>query len=63
MCKIDVNKIMISNKFSRSKNDCEYFISYKNDNKVRLLSAMLPELNEFVNNFKATKSMNFLNKD
>ena len=63
MGNIDINKIVVSNKFSFDKNDFKYFIGYKDSKKVRPLRILLPIMSAYRRNFDDTKYMSFLIKD
>ena len=63
MGNIDINKIVVSNKFSFDKNDFKYFIGYKDSKKVRPLCILLPKMSAYRRNFDDTKYMSFLIKD
>ena len=63
MGNIDINKIVVSNKFSSDKNVFKYFIGYKDSKKVRPLCILLPKMRAYRRNFDDTKYMSFLIKD
>ena len=41
---IDINKIVVSNKFTFGKQDFEYFIGYKDNKEIRPLCIFFPEV-------------------
>ena len=55
---VDVDKILISKKVSFGKN-FKYFLSYKDNYKVKLLYITLPEMNGCTISFDETKCMSF----
>ena len=42
--KIDINKIVVSNKFTFGKQDFKYFIGYKDNKEIRPLCIFFPEM-------------------
>ena len=61
--KIDIDKIVVSNKFPLGKQDFNYFISYKNNKKIKPSFIFLPETNAYSINLDETECMSFLMKD
>ena len=55
---VDIDKILISNKFS-CKKGYKSFIGYKDDEKVKPLCIMLPQISRRVKRFHETKCMFF----
>ena len=60
--KIDIDKIVVSNKVSSGKKAFKYFICYK-DAKIRPLCIFLPEMSAYRRDFDETKYMSFLIKN
>ena len=60
---VDIDEIMLSNKFSFVKNDFKYFIGYKDDKKVKPLCIMFPKISGYAEGSDETKYMSFLIKD
>ena len=60
---IDINKIVVSNKFLFGKQDFKYFIGYIDDKKIRSLCTSFPETNAYRVDFDETNCMSFLMKD
>ena len=60
---IDINKIIVSNKFPFSKQDFEYFISYNDAKKIRPLCIFLPKNSVYLIDFDKSKCTSFLIKD
>ena len=48
---VNVNQILISNKFKHSKTGFKYFIGYKNDNIFRPLCIILPQMSGYIKYF------------
>ena len=48
---VDTDKIVISDKFKHSDNGSKYFIGYKEDNVVRPLGIVLPQLSGYIKYF------------
>ena len=59
----DINKTVVSNKFSFGKNVFKYFIGYKDVKKVRPLCILLPKISQYRRDFDETKYMPFLIKE
>ena len=59
---IDIDKIVVSNKFSSGKKAFKYFIGYKNANKFKPLCIFLPKMSAFRKDFDETKYMSFFGK-
>ena len=45
---VNTNKIVLSDKFKHSDNGSKYFIDYKDDNAIRLLCVILPQMSVFI---------------
>ena len=57
---IDVNKILVSKKESYgTKSSSKYFIGYNDDDGIRLLCIILPQMIGYVKHFDSTKTMFF----
>ena len=48
---VDTNKIVISDKFKHSDNGFKYFIGYKDDNVIKPLCIILPQMSGFIKYF------------
>ena len=48
---VDTNKIIISDKFKHSDNGFKYFIGYKDDNVIKPLCIILPQMSGFIKYF------------
>ena len=59
---IDVNKIVVSNKVSFDKQGFKYLIGCRDD-KIRILSILIPKMSAYRRDFDETKHMSFLIKD
>ena len=59
----DINKIIVSNKFSFGKEDFKYFIAYKDNKKNKPLCIFFPETNAYRIDLDETECMSFLMKD
>ena len=59
----DINKTVVSNKFSFGKNVFKYFIGYKDVKKVRPLCILLPKISQYRRDFDETTYMPFLIKE
>ena len=61
---VDINKIVISEKFKLSNKGFEYFIGYQDDNIVRPLCIILPQKSGYINFFEdGGKNMSFMIED
>ena len=60
---IDINKILVSNKFSFGKRNFKYFIGYKDAIKIRPLCILLPNMSAYRKDFDKAKCMSFLIKN
>ena len=60
---IDINKILVSNKFSFGKRNFKYFIGYKDAIKIRALCILLPNMSAYRKDFDKAKCMSFLIKN
>ena len=57
---IDANKILVSKKVSYgTKNSLKYFIGYNDDDVVRPLWIILPQMIGYVKHFDSNKTMSF----
>ena len=57
---IDVNKILVSKKESYgTKNSLKYFIGYSDDDVIRPLCVILPQMIGYVKHFDSNKTMSF----
>ena len=52
---IDINKIVVSNKFPFGKQDFKYFIGYKDNKEIRPLYIFFPEMSIYKIYFHKTK--------
>ena len=50
---VDTDKVLTSDKFKHSDNDFKYFIGYKEDNIIRPLSIVLPQMSGYITYFEA----------
>ena len=48
---VNVDQILICNKFKHSHTSFKYFIGYKDDNIIRLLCIILPQMGGFIKYF------------
>ena len=60
---IDINEIVVSNKFPFGKQDFKYFIGYKNNKEFRAFCIFFPEMSIYKRYFDKTKCMYFMIKD
>ena len=61
---VNVDQIVISNKFKHSHNDFKYFIGYKNGEIVKPLCIILPQINGYMKYFESGgKNMYFMIKN
>ena len=61
---ININKIVISEKFKHSDKGFKYFIGYKDDNIVRPLYILSPQMNEYIKCFENWgKNLSFMIED
>ena len=60
---IDINKIVVSNKFPFGKQDFKYFTSFKHDKKIGTLCIFFPNMSAYRIDFDETEYMSFLMKD
>ena len=65
MSNIDINKIVISNKFPFDKQNLKYFIGYKDNKKIRPLCIFFPKTSIYIYRRYSdkTKCMYFMIKD
>ena len=54
---VNVNQILISDKFKHSNTDLKYFIAYKNDNVIRPLCITLPQMSGYIKCFDDGKKI------
>ena len=50
---VDINKIVISDKFNHRDNEFKYFIGNKDDNIVRPLRIILPQTSRYIKYFES----------
>ena len=61
---VDVSKIVVSNKWKINDTTCKFFIGYVNDNVIKPLCIILPQMNGFFNYFEDnSKNMSFITDD
>ena len=61
---VDTKKIVLSDKFEPNDKSFKYFIGYKDDNIVRQLCIILPQMSGYMKYFKnGGKNMSFIIKD
>ena len=60
---LDINEIVVSNKFPFSKQDFKYFIGYKGNNEFRLLYIFFPAMSIHKRYYDKGKCMYFMTKD
>ena len=60
---IDVNEILVSNKFPFGKQDFKYFIGYKDNKKIRPVCIFFPEMCIYKRYSDKTRCMYFMIKD
>ena len=61
---VNVNQILIAGKFKQSDMGFKYFIGYKDDNTIRPLCIVLPQISGYVKYFDISgKNMSFMIKD
>ena len=61
---INVNQILISDKFKHSDTGFKYFIGYKDDNIIRSLCIILPQMGGYMKHFdNAGTNMSFMIED
>ena len=60
---IDINKIVVSNKFPFGKQDFKYFIGYKDSDEIRLLCIFRPRIIIYKRNFDENRRIYFLIKE
>ena len=59
---IDINKIVVSNKFPFRKQVSEYFIGYEDNKKIRPFCIFFPEVSAYKIDFDETECMYFFNE-
>ena len=59
---VDINKIPLSDKFKHSDKSFKYFIGYKDDNIVRPLCNILPQMIGYTKFSKRTKKYAFFDR-
>ena len=62
MSNIDLNKIVVSNKFTFDKQDFTYFIGYEDNKEIRPLGIFLPGTSIYKRYSEKTKCMYFVIK-
>ena len=61
---VDTGKIVVSDRFKHSEEGFKYFIGYQEDEKVKPLCIILPEMNAYIKYFdNGGKNMSFLIKN
>ena len=60
---IDINRIVVSNRFPFDIHNFKYFIDYKDNKKIKTLCIFFPETNAYRINLDETECMSFLLKD
>ena len=60
---IDINKIVVSNKFPFGKQDFKYFIGYKDNKEIGPLCIFFPEMSIYKRFSDKTKCMYFMIED
>ena len=60
---IDINEIVVSNKFPFGKQDFKYLIGYKDNKEIRPLCILFPEMSIYKRYFDKTKCIYFMIKD
>ena len=61
---VNVNQVLVSDKFKHSEKGFKYFISYKDDNIIRQLCNILPQMSGFIKYFdNGGKNMSFMIED
>ena len=61
---VDTSKIVVSNRFRRNEEGFKYFICYQEDEIVKPLCSILPQINGYIKYFKnGGNNMSFLIKN
>ena len=61
---VNVDQIVVSDKFKYSGEDFKYFIGYQEDESVKPLCITLPQMSGYVKYFEnSDKNMSFMDKD
>ena len=61
---VNVDQILISDKFKHSDTGFKYFIGYRDDNVIRPLCIILPQMSGYIKYFEnGGKNMSFMIKD
>ena len=61
---VNIDQIVISDKFKHSDDGFKYFISYKEGEIVKLLCIILPQMSRYIKYFENSgKNMSFVIKD
>ena len=60
---IDINDIVVSNKFPCGKQDFKYFIGYQENKEIRPLFILFPQMSIYIKDSGKTKCMYFMIKD
>ena len=60
---MDINEIVISNRFPFGKQDIKYFIGYKDNKEIRPLCIFFPKTSIYKRYSDKTKCMYFMIKD
>ena len=54
---LDINKILVSDKFTFGKQDFKYFFGYKDNNEIKPLCIFFPEMSTYKRYSDKTKCM------
>ena len=58
---VDTGKIVVSDRFKHSEEDCKHFLGYQKDEIVKPLCIILPQMNGYIKYFdNGGKNMSFL---
>ena len=60
---LDINKVIVSNAFTFSKQDFNYYIGYKDNKEIRPLCIFFPEMSKYKRYSNKTKYMYFMIED
>ena len=61
---VDINKTVISDKFKHTDDGFKYFIGYQEDNVIRSLCIVLPQMSGYLKYFQnGGKNISFMIKD
>ena len=60
---VDLNKIVVSNKWKINDTTCKYYIGYKNDDEIKPLCVIMPQMTGYVKYFDdGGKNMSFISE-